>query len=155
MTVFSFVLLATGGSAGYSSHLIRLKDHAPIKCTASIAFFNKEMSANFTLDFMHNQDKHTGIISVSGNVFQDNHPKGTIRRDVLYTWTEKHGTYKMVSTQINKLGNVDTLSDEYFAKIFPAFYVYPNSPLNYSFISQGKNGFMITIGKRPLYFCAR
>jgi hypothetical protein len=153
--IISLTVITLGMSAIYSWVHSRADDHIPLKCTASVVIFHPPFRANLTLDFMYNQENKTGLISVSGNVNEKNKRKGTVRRDVLFTWTEKYNTYKMSSTKIIRFDNIDTLTDDFFARILPDFYVYPNNPLTYSFINQGRSGFMIAIGKRPLFFCSR
>jgi len=117
--------------------------------------FHKETQANITFDFMYNKEKRNGIVSVSGSYLENSHPEGTIRRDISFTWTENHGTYNFLSSGINKIDSLETLPDKVIATLLPGFYVYPDKSITYSIHPQGSQGFLFTIGKRPLFFCSR
>lgn len=152
--LFSFVFLIAGAIASYLYYLIAVSADYTDTCSASIIVFHKNTQANLTLDFMYNKDAQRGVISVSGGYMDENKPTGTIRRDVYYTWTENQRSYHFTSTAINKVESIETSADEIIATVLPDFYVYPNKQISYSIRPQGKNGFLFTIGKRPLFFCA-
>ncbi|URA05589.1 hypothetical protein [Escherichia fergusonii] len=104
---------------------------------------------------MYSLEKQQGVVAVSGNYLQDDKPKGIIRRDVSYDWTENQDVYHLHSTKIDKYEGMETLPDALLASILPDFYVYPNENVSYSILNQGERGFLFTIGKRSLFYCAR
>lgn len=151
----AFVFLVTGAAATYLSLTLSSRRQYAEECTASVVVFYKDIRANLSFAFMYNQKKRAGVISVSGNYIQNNQPKGTIRRDVSYAWTENKDTYNFISTRINKFENIETVPDNLIAMVLPDFYVYPDKRINYSIQTQGADGFLFLIGKRPLFYCAR
>jgi len=155
ITYLAFVFLVAGIVVTYLSLTLSSRRQYTGECSASVVVFYKEIRANMMLDFMYNERKQNGVISVSGNYTQGNHLKGTIRRDVSYAWTENKDTYNFISTRINKFENIETVPDELIALVLPDFYVYPDRRINYSIQTQGENGFLFLIGKRPLFYCAR
>lgn len=155
MAVLILIFLIIGFSIGCLYALIVTKFRTTETCTASVVVFHKEVQANFTLDFMYNKKKQSGIVSISGSFHQRNRAEGTIRRDISYSWIENKNTYHLLSTNIDKIENVETLPDEVIATVLPAFYVYPNKKVNYSIKSQGNSGFLFTVGKRPIFICTR
>lgn len=152
---FSFFFFIAGVFADYFYQTLISKHYNEEKCTASLIVFYEDTRANLTLDFMYNLKEHRGVVAVSGNYIKNNRPAGNIRRDVSYTWTENKDTYNFTSTMVNKVKNIETLSDDIIALVMPDFYVYPQKYINYSIQNQGDSGFLFTIGKRPLFFCAR
>lgn len=151
----AFVFLVTGAAAIYLSLTLSSRRQYTGECTASVVVFYKDIRANMTFDFMYNEKKQTGVISISGNYSQNNHFQGTIRRDVSYVWTENKDTYNFISTRVNKFENIETVPDELIAMVLPDFYVYPDKRINYTIQTQGESGFLFLIGKRPLFYCAR
>ncbi|MDV5356009.1 hypothetical protein HF650_08830 [Kosakonia sp. SMBL-WEM22] len=145
-------------SAGLAFGYLYLKAIAKLRaaetCSAMVVVFNKDAQANLTLDFMYNRRTLSGIVSVSGRYRHPNHPEGTIRRDVAYTWVENKNTFQLLSTNINKVDNVESLPDDVIATIMPAFYVYPNRQINYAIKRQGGSSFLFSVGKRPLFVCS-
>lgn len=150
-----FVFLATGIAATYLYlKLSSAREHTD-ECSASVVIFHKDTRANITFDFMYNQKKQTGVVSISGNYVQNNQPKGTIRRDVSYAWTENKDAYNFISTRVNKFENIETVPDDLIASVLPDFFVYPDKRINYLIQNQGDNGFLFLVGKRPIFYCAR
>lgn len=155
LTYFALVFLTAGAATAYVSLTLSSKRQYTDQCTASVIVFYKDIQANMTLDFMYNQKKQNGVISISGSYTQNNRSLGTIRRDISYAWTENKDTYNFISTRVNKFENIETLSDDRIAMVLPDFYVYPDKRINYSIQTQGDNGFLFIIGKRPIFYCAR
>ncbi len=154
-TIFSFLFLITGAIVSFLYYLVTTSLNNANTCSASVIVFHNKVQANFTLDFMYNKDAKRGVVSVSGGYLENNKPTGTIRRDVYYSWTANQHAYHLTSTAITKVGNIETTADEIIATMLPDFFVYPDKQISYSILPQGKNGFLFTIGKRPLFFCAR
>lgn len=155
LTYLAFVFFVTAVAVTYLSLMLSSKRQYTGECTASVVVFNNDVRANINLAFMYNEKKQNGVISVSGSYMQNNQPKGTLRRDISYTWTENKNTYNFLSTRITKFANIETVSDEIIATVLPDFYVYPDKRINYSIQTQGDGGFLFLIGKRPLFYCAR
>ncbi|MCZ3382412.1 MULTISPECIES: hypothetical protein [Kosakonia] len=151
----SLFFISVGIVAGFFYYSLLIKNRSAESCSASMIVFHKETQANITFDFMYNKEKRNGIVSVSGSYLENSHPEGTIRRDISFTWTENHGTYNFLSSGINKIDSLETLPDKVIATVLPGFYVYPDKSITYSIHPQGSQGFLFTIGKRPLFFCSR
>jgi hypothetical protein len=148
------LLFIFGSIAGYFYHqrVERLRD--PEQCTASVVVYYNDVRANMTLDFMYTLEKRTGVVAVSGTYFQNNKPLGVIRQDVAYTWTENKDNLRFHSTRVHKVTNDAAISDDLLNNVLPDFYVYPNKTVSYTILTQGHRGFIFTIGKRPIFFCA-
>ncbi|EHG6158780.1 hypothetical protein [Escherichia fergusonii] len=146
-------LLGMGAALVY--HHLRFEHTYKEECSISMVVYHKNVHANITLNFMYSLEKQQGVVAVSGNYLQDDKPKGIIRRDVSYDWTENQDVYHLHSTKIDKYEGMETLPDALLASILPDFYVYPNENVSYSILNQGERGFLFTIGKRPLFYCAR
>lgn len=153
--LFGLVFFTAGACVDYIYHQFTSKNLHTDQCTAYIVVFQDNIRANLALDFMYNEHKHDGVVSVSGSYTQNNRLAGTIRRDVTYKWEHNGDAFNFISTNINKFSHIETLPDELVSMVMPDFYVYPNKGINYSIQPQGKAGFLFSIGKRPLFFCAR
>lgn len=126
-----------------------------IKCTAPVTLFSRSTITHLNLDIMIDQEKHTGIITLSGSINEEAIQTGKLRREILFSFTRDHDTYRMTSTKIVKFSNIDTLSNDYLATLLPDFYLYPDRFISYAFVRQGDKGYMISIAKQPILFCAR
>jgi len=152
-SLFLFFLFA-GLAFGYLYLMVTTNIRAAETCTAVVVVFNKDAQANLTLDFMYNRRTLSGIVSVSGRYRHPDYPEGTIRRDVAYTWVENKNTFHLLSTNINKVDNVESLPEDVIASVLPAFYVYPDKRVNYAINQQGSSSFLFSVGKRPLFICS-
>jgi hypothetical protein len=121
----------------------------------SIVIFKYNIKANFSFYITHNQEGKTGVLSMTGNLSKNDKPQSSVRRDILYSWTTQHNTYNIRSVQINKFKNLDTVSNEEMENILPDFYIYPEKHISYSFAKQGNGSYLVSVGKRPLFFCAK
>ena len=149
------IFLFAGFGFGYLYLMVTTHSRTAETCTAVVVVFNKDAQANLTLDFMYNRRTHSGIVSVSGRYRHPNYMEDTIRRDVAYTWVENKNTFHLLSTNINKVDNVESLPEDVIATVLPAFYVYPNRRVNYAIQPQGSSSFLFSVGKRPLFVCTR
>lgn len=148
------LLFVLGGMSGYYYHQRAERLLDPEKCTASIVVYYKDVRANMTLDFMYTLEKRTGVVAVSGTYYQNDKPLGVIRQDVAYTWTENKDNLRFHSNRVAKVTNDAAISDDLLNNVLPDFYVYPNKTISYTILTQGHRGFIFTVGKRPIFFCA-
>lgn len=155
IALFGLVFFSAGVTADYVYHQIAAHTLHTGQCTAYIVVFQEAVRANLALDFMYNEKKRDGVVSVSGSYAQNNRLAGTIRRDVSYRWEENGDAFSFLSTNVNKFAHIETLPDDLVSLVMPDFYVYPDKRINYTIQPQGEAGFLFTIGKRPLFFCAR
>lgn len=155
IAVIYLFLFAAGALASwlYNSRAAKLRDTE--LCSTSIIVYYKDIRANLTLDFMYTLKKQAGIVAVSGTYAKNDRVIGVIRRDVSYIWTENKDSFHFFSVKVNKLANNESISDDAISEVLPDFYVYPEKSINYSILTQGQKGFMFTVGKRPIFFCAR
>ncbi|MBN6042983.1 hypothetical protein JYK13_03215 [Citrobacter sp. ku-bf4] len=153
--MMSAVFLFAGVLIGAIYNVFMSKHYDKQECSMSLVVFHKNARANITLNYMYSLKNQNGIVAVSGTYIEDNKLKGRIRRDVAYNWTENQDSYHLHSTRINKFEIIETLPDDLLADILPDFYVYPDKDVSYSILNQGVHGFLFTIGKRPLLYCAR
>lgn len=151
----SIIFLLAGILVSIIYNAVVSRYHDKQECTSSFVVFYKNARANITLNFMYSLENRDGIVAVSGTWVENNQLKGRIRRDVSYDWNDNKDTHHLHSTRINKFDIIETLPEDLLAKILPDFYVYPNENVSYSILSQGEHGFLFTIGKRPLFYCAR
>lgn len=153
--MMSAVFLLAGVLIGALYNFLMSKHYDKQECSMSLVVFHKNARANITLNYMYSLKNQNGIVAVSGTYIEDNKLKGRIRRDVAYNWTENQDSYHLHSSRINKFEIIETLPDDLLANILPDFYVYPDKDVSYSILNQGVHGFLFTIGKRPLLYCAR
>ncbi|END3796154.1 hypothetical protein OM226_08465 [Escherichia albertii] len=125
------------------------------ECTADWIIFNGQEQANLTLDFMYSENNKTGTVALSGTLLQKNKQTTTIRRDINYIWNENYDTTHFHSKNIDKLAIIDNTEDQQLSEILPDFYVYPDKNLSYNILTQGKHGFMFTVGNRAILYCSK
>jgi hypothetical protein len=149
------LLFVSGLFISWLLHLWAEKRQNSEICSASIVLYHNNVRANVTLDFIYSLETQTGVVSINGTYAQDDTVKGVIRRDVSYTWTENKDALHFYSVKVNKIFNDNSVSDEDLAEVLPDFYVYPEKSITYTVLPQGKNSFLFTVGKRPVFLCYR
>lgn len=151
---FVFFFFVTGVILSLVYNFLSDRAHRKDECTASLIVFNKNIQTHLTLNFMYELDEQKGIVAVSGSYLDGGKVKGNIRRDVIYDFDKNYNAYQFHSLEINKYGNIDSVSDEFLASMLPDFYVYPNEKISYIISKQNQHSFLIKIGSRPLLYCA-
>lgn len=148
---FSIASLLTGALlyALYSYYTTKVLDKE--ECRTSLIVFYNQSRSDIQLNFIYSREDKKGIVAVSGNYYENDKLKGKIRRDIEYSWREKHDTYQLLSTKVNKYRILETLPSDTMAKILLDFYVFPDKTINYSIQNQGTNGFIFSTGGRPLF----
>ena len=149
------VFFVAGALVAWLYHLRLEKVENTEACSASIVVYHEDVRAHITLDFMYTLQKQTGIVAVSGTYYKNDKVAGIIRRDVSYVWTENKDSFHFTSINIHHVNDDESLSSEVISDVLPDFFVYPNKKMNYSITKQGSRGFMFSVGKRPIFFCAR
>lgn len=144
----------SGALAGGIYNFVNDKIHHKEECTASLVVFKDNTQTNLTLNFMYSLAEGKGTVAVSGSYLDGGKLQGHIRRDVIYDMVKNHETHHFHSREINRYGNIDSVSDEFLASILPDFYVYPNEKISYIISKQNEHSFLIKIGSRPLLYCA-
>lgn len=123
-------------------------------CTASLVIFQNSERVNVTMDYTYSLKKRTGQVALSGTFSSNEKVMGVIRRDVSYTWTENKDSFQFMSKHVNKSTGYGTAPDEYLSRFLPDFYVYPGKSINFTINNQGSKGYIFSVGKRPVFFCA-
>ncbi|AVL79297.1 hypothetical protein M0J30_004511 [Klebsiella oxytoca] len=144
----------SGALAGGGYNFVNDKIHHKEECTASLVVFKDNTQTNLTLNFMYSLAEGKGTVAVSGSYLDGGKLQGHIRRDVIYDMVKNHETHHFHSREINRYGNIDSVSDEFLATILPDFYVYPDEKISYIISKQNEHSFLIKIGSRPLLYCA-
>lgn len=146
-------LTAAGITWGYHWWANKILDHET--CSATVIVYDGAVRANLELDFMYKLKEKKGIVAVSGTLFRNEAAFGTVRRDVSYTWTENRDTYLFTSAEITKRTPDETLPESLISEVLADFYAYPGKHIHYSILDLGKNGFLFTVGRRPVFYCSR
>ncbi|MGY5957569.1 FidL-like membrane protein [Kosakonia sp. BK9b] len=152
---FLILFFITGACLPYFYDRMKLQLLHSDACSATIVVFHGDARADLTLDFMYTPHEKKGVVSVSGTYAQGVHQQGNIRRDISYSWTDNKDIYHLKSSVIHKFANVESLPDEIIAQMLPDFYVYPQKQITYSIHNLGNDGFVFSIGKRPIFYCTR
>ncbi|MBT1885902.1 hypothetical protein [Enterobacter mori] len=155
IAILCLVFFAAGALISWLYHLRLEKMENTEACSASIVVYHENARANITLDFMYTMKTQTGIVAVSGTYYKNDKVAGVIRRDVSYVWTENKDSFHFTSLNIQHVNDDESLPNDVISDVLPDFFVYPNKKMNYSITKQGPKGFMFSVGKRPIFFCAR
>lgn len=155
IAVLCLMFFAAGALISWLYHLRLEKRENTEACSASIVVYHEDARAHITLDFMYSMKTQTGIVAVSGTYYENDKVTGVIRRDVSYVWTENKDSFHFTSLNILHVNDDESLPNDVISDVLPDFFVYPNKKLNYSITKQGPKGFMFSVGKRPIFFCAR
>lgn len=139
---------------GLTFAAVRLNSHDRESCTASLVIFQNGERVNLTMDYTYFLKKRTGLVALSGTFSSNDKVMGVIRRDVSYTWTENKDSFIFVSNHVDKSTGYGTAKDEYLSRFLPDFYVYPGKSIHFTINNQGRKGYIFSVGKRPVFFCA-
>jgi hypothetical protein len=150
-----FVVGAFIAQSVYQRHVKEEKIAATVVCTARTTYLFQNMKADVLLEFMAHpaQQTGTGIVSVSGNFYQDKKISGTLRRKIPFTWSGTLDYVQLRSGTVMKSKIDDTVPDDLLEQVLPDFYVFSNKSIDYTISREGKTGWLFIIGQSPKFLC--
>lgn len=124
-------------------------------CSAYLIIKHNDTHFNLLIDFLLINNNGTGVVTVSGTYFKNEHKTGVIRRSINFEWVLHDHVYSLSAVDIRKSERDESLSDSVLKELLPLFFIRKGGKIDFTVNRDGDGGYIFANGIRPLFFCEK